>query len=290
MKIPEQLHDWRFILLKARDKIPTEREWPTKNNYCHDDPKLLEHLERGGNYGVIGDAEHFIIDGDIPEIQQAVEKNLPATFTVRTPGHAGKHYYFRGKLSKPIRLRDKEGKNVGDVQGVGKQVVGPWCIHPNGGKYQIVATWMPARITEEQLRAALADFILEDPLVGGSTAAGQEVPKSAGEARGIKITDVCPLEGMRRQGDEYYGSHLTHGSDTGHNFWINPAKNTWICFRHNTGGGPLSLLAVKEGIIKCEEATKGALRGEKFNRALDVARERGLIMSFRVKPWRVIHA
>ncbi|WP_299955122.1 hypothetical protein, partial [Methanoculleus sp.] len=48
--IPEQLRGCRFILVKARDKPAIEKGWQTTANYTYDDPRLLQHIERGGNY------------------------------------------------------------------------------------------------------------------------------------------------------------------------------------------------------------------------------------------------
>jgi len=268
MKIPQQLKDWRLIKLKPRDKVPVEPDWPNRT-YAWDDSELLKWVEQGGNYGVVGDENHIIIDGDTPEVQEAVEKYLPETFTIQTPGHLGRHYYFITSIEGPIRLRDRGGRNVGDVQGRGKQVVGPSCIHPNGGIYEIVKNVPCAEITEEQLREALAEFLVPDI----STTAWEAQERESE----ISILSVHSLNGMRAQGNEFYGPHPVHGSETGRNFWINPILNVWHCFRHSSGGGPLSLLAVKEGIIECGEAKPGALRGPAFKRVLEKAQEKGLI-------------
>jgi hypothetical protein len=55
------------------------------------------------------------------------------------------------------------------------------------------------------------------------------------------------------------------------------------CFRHGTGGGPLLWLAVEEGIIQCEDAGPGALRGETFKKVLEAAVRRGLLSEDAVK-------
>ena len=72
-EIPTQLKGWRFIKLRPRDKVPIEVDWPNRT-YAWGDPELLEWIERGGNFGVIGDETHVIIDGDTAEVQEAVEK------------------------------------------------------------------------------------------------------------------------------------------------------------------------------------------------------------------------
>jgi hypothetical protein len=62
---------------------------------------------------------------------------------------------------------------------------------------------------------------------------------------------------------EIRGAHPFHGSTTGNNYAINTQKNVWICRRdgHNSGGGALELFAVREGIIRCEDAHPGCLDG-----------------------------
>ena len=80
------------------------------------------------------------------------------------------------------------------------------------------------------------------------------------------LAKIIDLSKLTKNGDEYHGSHPIHDSTTEKNFHVDTKTNTWYCFRHNSGGGALQYLAVKEGIIKCEDAKKGALRGKKFKR------------------------
>jgi len=48
------------------------------------------------------------------------------------------------------------------------------------------------------------------------------------------------------------------------------------CYRHGTGGGPLEWLAIAEGVISCDGAGPGCLRGDIFKRVLEIARGKGL--------------
>jgi P4 family phage/plasmid primase-like protien len=85
-----------------------------------------------------------------------------------------------------------------------------------------------------------------------------------------KIVDLSKLT-KQANGYEYQGPHPIHDSTTEHNFCVNIKTGTWFCFRHNSGGGVLQYLAMREGIIKCEQAKKGALRGKKFHDTLELA-------------------
>jgi len=94
----------------------------------------------------------------------------------------------------------------------------------------------------------------------------------------VWVEDVMrPVGKVRERGGILTGSHPVHGSTGGQNFSVNTKKNTWYCFRCNSGGGPALAVAVKEGIINCSEAKKGILRGELYLRVLEVAKERGYI-------------
>jgi hypothetical protein len=273
VNIPQRLEDWRFIKLQHHTKIPVDQDWPTTSNYAVSDAPLLAWIENGGNYGVLCGSGHIVIDADTKEMKQLVRKKLPKTFRVKTP-HGGEHSYFNCDLDSAMRLRDKDGLNIGDIQGRGKQVVGPGCV-VDERPYEVIEDVEIADITQDQLTEVFGDYIVKHDLEFSEEE--QKLTKEAGVERDIVITDVVPVGKLRKQGDEYYGAHPLHGSDTGRNFWVNPAKNVWHCFRHSTGGGPLAWLAVEEGIISCEDAVKGALREEKFKRVLEKARARGYV-------------
>lgn len=279
MLIPPALRaqDFRFVLIPYRKKAPFEMEWQEKNNYQYNDPKLLSHLSDGGNYGVVcGYGGLVVIDADRSDVKNAVESNLPPTFTVKT-GRDGTHYYYIcPDLVSPIRLRDVETGTVGhlgDVQSRGKQVVGPNSVHPNGKRYEIINDIAVATTRASMLRFALDQFLKTDTETVGREEREQAVKQHV-EIGELRITDVVATAGLKRHGNSYQGAHPVHGSETGMNFRIDAAQNVWVCYRHNTGGGPLSWIAVNERIIDCSDAVPGKLRGELFKRALRIAQER----------------
>ena len=267
-----------FCLVKTRGKDPSigGKGWQKPENLLSaEDLRLQEHLKRGGNYGVVGGFGLVIVDTDIPELKEVVREKLPPTFTVESPGSHGWHSYFLCGLEKPIRLRDKNKENIGDIQGPGKMVVGPNSIHPNGGIYKIIDDRPLAQITRQQLIEAFKEFVVPDKEIEQiEVAARMEKHQLKVD---LAILQIVPLSGLHKRGNEYFGPHPIHGSKTRQNFWVNPSKNCWHCFRHGSGGGPLLWLAVEEGLIDCSEAGSGALRGEIFKQVLQKARERGLI-------------
>jgi hypothetical protein len=92
----------------------------------------------------------------------------------------------------------------------------------------------------------------------------------------LKITDILNINNIqtRRVGNQLVCSHPVHGSTTHSNFVVHQEKNVWHCFRCSSGGGPLYLIAVLEGIIDCSEAKPGKLRGELFKRVSEIAQEK----------------
>src|SRR2546426_7943583 len=274
MEVPEQLRDFQFVLLRARSKEAFEKDWQTTANYAYGDPRLLEHLKLGGNYGVVA-GEHIIIETDTPELQQIVEGELPPTFTQRSPGHHSKHFFYNG-VSKIIPLFDKsrpKGKdNIGHIKSGPSYVVGPGCIHPNGGIYETIDNRQLATISEQDVQRILGQYIARRNLaVEKSEARKHHTTES------FSILDLISGLGLKERGGQLQGTHPVHGSETGMNFSVDPRENVWHCFRCNTGGGPWHLLAVMERIIDCQDAVPGGLRGELFNRTREIALEKQLV-------------
>ncbi len=78
----------------------------------------------------------------------------------------------------------------------------------------------------------------------------------------------------------FQGTHPIHGSSNGSNFKIDTNKNIWACYRHTkddgkpVGGGSLQLIAMMERIVTCEQCLKGALRGDKFKKVIEVLNDK----------------
>jgi RecA-family ATPase len=265
----------RYCKILKGKKAPFEIDW-TNKPYTWEE--MQEHISKETNYGVLcGFGNLAVIDCDNVELQKHIEATLPATFRVRTGGGGTHNYFFVPELQKKIvlttNLGDKE-IHWGEVQSKGTQVVGAGSIHPNGNEYKTIAPVLIAEITQEQLLAAVRPFMKE-------IQQSQRMADWEGERYGKKIgidslnvADIWGTAGLKSHGSEYYGSHPTHGSESGMNFWLNPSRNLWHCFRCNSGGGALSAIAVKEGVIDCSEAQKGQLRGASAIESIKLAKEK----------------
>jgi hypothetical protein len=277
-----------FCLVEGKDPSVGGKGWQLPEKLMlSTDPRLRDWLARGGNYGVVCGYGLVVVEADDDKVAEAVERSLLPTLTVLSGGRRKPHYYYLCSFSecKPlINPESPEREVIGHIKAQGGMVVGPGSIHPETKQPYVLLHARPiAQVTPEQLLKALEPFLVrrEEEI---------RVEEAARVERGrlgdidIDILEVVPLAGLRRQGDEYFGPHPVHGSTTGRNFWVNPRKNVWHCFRHGTGGGPLLWLAVEEGIIGCEDAGPGVLRGELFRKVLERAVERGLISRDAVKP------
>src|SRR6266536_2773660 len=125
--IPRQLErpEFRFVLVQERAKRPVERQWTRINNYRVDDPKLLDWLAKGRNYGVCcGYGSLVVVDSDDSSIAERSQEKLGVTFRVRSGSGRGFHDYFtvEGMLKKEIF--ERAGKHLGEAQFVGQMVVG----------------------------------------------------------------------------------------------------------------------------------------------------------------------
>jgi len=277
IKIPEPLkrRDLKFIKVKERDKRAVEKNWQLYRNYEYNDDELVKWIEDGKNYGVLAGINNLVIlDFDHPtqEMKKELLKIMPETFVVRT-GSGGLHfYYFADRKVKNRRIERGDGVGL-DIQASRKFVVGPNSIHPSGNLYLVVKNKEITRVNWKKIEELLKQF-------GFGTE--ELVNKYVMENENVKGSIIAVLEKwkpgimkeMKIYHDEYYGAHPLHGSTTGRNFYVNPTKNVWYCFRHGIGGGILSLIALLEGMVTCEELVEKGFTTDKLKKAIDIAREK----------------
>lgn len=270
----DEYPELRFCRVLKGTKKPFEEGWTEKPYTWQEIQQFIDNE----NYGVLcGYGDLAVIDSDKPELQKHIEEILPETFKVRT-GSGGVHnYYIVPGLQNKIILETKLiGTDVswhwGEVQWKGQQVIGPGSLHPNGKIYEPINELPIVTLTPEQLLSAIQPFMKETKEAEISKEA--EIKNYGSAIDDLSVASIWGTAGLKQHNNEYYGCHPIHGSEGGSNFWINPSKNTWHCFRHDSGGGPLSAIAVKEGIIECSDAKRGYLRGDKAIEAIIKAKEK----------------
>jgi len=227
--------------------------------YEADATPLQEHLRAGGNYGVLAGEGVIFIDTDDKQTSEKLEGINTFTVQSGSGGHA-RHFYLRSDATENgVIINTETHENLGNVQVHDKFVVGPNCGHYTGGVYKIINDAPLPYVSKKQL----------EQIFGGKLQwAHQQRLEHEDEAAKEKVQAQIPLEKLidltqlkPTSKGEYQGAHPIHGSQTGQNFCVNTDKNVWHCFRCNSGGGGLMWIAVKNGLIQCHEAQKGALRG-----------------------------
>ncbi len=151
MNIPSQLQnpEFRFCLINKQTKIPFEKKWQN-NGYKFDDSKLLQHIENGGNYGVIGGYGNLrILDKDSDDLNIDLD-----TFCVQT-GSGGKHFYFLSDY----QTNHVFNNNMGELRAKNYQVVGPNSIHPNGQTYKVHKDLSIKEIPSDKIKELIKLYI-----------------------------------------------------------------------------------------------------------------------------------
>ena len=265
--IPKQFQNLKFCRIRKGTKKPFEKDWTNKPYSYEEISKFKDE-----NYGILCGYENLaVIDSDKEELQIAIKNVFPNTFRVKTP--KGVHnYFFIPDLKQKIILEIND-THLGEVQSHGTQVIGPGSIHPSGKKYEILDDKPITTISCEQLLEFLKPFMKQ---IQETEEAIEYERKVSSEVDELSVANIWGTAGLTKHNEEYYGEHPIHGSEGGMNFWINPSKNLWHCFRCDSGGGPLSAIAVKEKIINCSEARKGSLRGSNARKALNAGKKYGL--------------
>ncbi len=174
--IPKQLWDeeFRFCLIRNQSKAPFEKEWQ-KKSYKFNDTILLNHLVKGGNYGVIGGYGNLIIlDKDNDKLNIDLD-----TFTIET-GSGGRHYYFISDYKNNHVFIDE----LGELRSNNYQVVGSGSTHPNGNKYKVLKDIPLKIINTEELKKIIKPYLKTE--VSDSTKPTKSDPtRSASEYRKV---------------------------------------------------------------------------------------------------------
>ena len=307
--ISEVFGDARFVLLPDGKKAP-----PIEHEWQHKPHTYEEACFHPGNVAVMyGEGS---IGLDLDDVAAFAGVDLPRSTRWQTrPGRAAMRFSCsdvaevlaaRGdKFDRAQFSLVKDGKPVGELKvGNAYQLIPPsWKTTKEEPDkrlpYLLVDEVPPAEISLAVILATLAGVGIAPKGENRMAAAKLKLEEQEQKARKSKaarladngfLGDAFPIADIVRpagevvaQGDEIQGSHPGHGSDGGKNFCINPSRNTWHCFRCDSGGGPLEWIAVEAGLISCADAKPGCLDGI-FPQVLDAAKLRGLAVPDRPAP------
>jgi len=276
--LPQRIRDsCRFILVRPASKAAKEKNWETRNNYDWSDPVIQDQLNAGSNYGIIPQGGVGILDMDLLEVwkKHGVYDRFIDTYGVETGRVGGGEHRYIICTDAPaekflIYGPENPKEQIGDFRGSGhySYVLGPGSVHPNGNIYQpLNGTETLKQVSFSELKELLSPLdIREEKKI--------ELPPPGRIVGGSSITDeydlrvetfLYPLNATIRDNGEVEGTHPIHGSEGGHNLWINPIKGVWHCFRchdKHIGGDAAMAAAVKYGLIDCEDVGPGCITKE----------------------------
>jgi putative DNA primase/helicase len=134
------------IPIPPRQKGTVLKNWP---NLASTDPAQIEKWHQGNqhyNAGAVAKLDgYWILDCDVPDLHERIEKEtghtFPDTFSVKSG--KGMHFYFRHTaasraLKKNISAKDEQGNTLFDAKINNGYVVAPGSVHPTGKQYEIV--------------------------------------------------------------------------------------------------------------------------------------------------------
>lgn len=311
--IPKQLQkpEFRFILIMPKNKGPFEIAWSLTDiqytrqpdnswkhketgeayiikktgkiyygelhTYTFDNPKLINHIKNGGNYGVLcGPGGLAVLDDDSSDncLIKLFENLISSSFTVR--GH--KYMIINDLKSKlilhhPTKTDGKDNPlHLGELQSWGTQVVGPGSVHPSGEIYRIKDNSEIPILSVDTINSTYGTF--KKPEIKESIREFKREKWEGDNIQDIPIGSIVSLGSLNNLGDSYQGPHPKHGSENGMNFRVNTLDNTWYCFRCSSGGASAELIAVMEGIISCSESGPRCFTEEQGQEVIRVAREK----------------
>ncbi|MCJ7570441.1 MAG: bifunctional DNA primase/polymerase [Candidatus Thermoplasmatota archaeon] len=275
LEIPEIYKNpkYRFIKCKTgkKRKEPLENDWTLGADYKYTDNEFIEYCKspKSESYGFkCGYNDVVVVDCDRDEFAKDMLFKIPKTLTIQT-GSKKIHIYLTCKGYKNKVLTDKDKIHHGEIQALGKFVVGIGSKHPNGGLYEILHNEPIAEITPKELDEFIKPYIKEEKELT-SSGLNWDIENVAKTIEGLKENPDGSLQGV----------HPVHGSTTGKNFRIDfdkDANGVWHCFRDGTGGDAVTLIGIIEGIVDCSECTKDLFKRspEKFQQILAIAGKYG---------------
>ena len=167
-EIPEQLKNelFMFCLIAKNTKFPFEPKWNTENCYKFFEPKLLNHLLKGGNLGVIcGYGSLIVIDFDDADYQLQKSNLLPKTFTCKSAGKGLNHFYYILKGDMISKIGIGSDKRLCDIQANKSPITCPPSTI-NSKSYSVVEDLPIAEIEYETISRIFEINLLKRHLKG----------------------------------------------------------------------------------------------------------------------------
>jgi hypothetical protein len=275
--IPWQLQrdDLLFVLIPRGEKGLQQKGWnQVINGLKGYDPRLIKHLQAGGNYGYYPAPGSSLLSVDVDNAEQFHHAGgadlVRNTFRYSAWPDQQKYRAIVECRDIPVHMRGhKISIKTGEYQTIvelffpasnektGGQCVAPGSLHPNGNRYSpfdpeahiLTVSWsdiehLVQRISPESLKTTTPESVTisREPGTGGMTIT---------ERYRLTVSEHLP-DNPYLAGNEIRGSHPVHGSTSpGGNVSVNPSKGFAYCFRCGIGYDAAGWDAVCRGIIDC---------------------------------------
>jgi hypothetical protein len=276
---------WAVLPLYPGEKLPYGKLVPHGHKDATTDSELIyewwsAHPELNIGVRVGGEANLAVIDVDLHGVDgktalKSLEKEhgkLPTTYTNETAG-GGLHYFFTfpdGLKEDDLRAQLAPGI---DLKHNGYVVMPPSVV--NGKAYQNVKDCEIAALPTEWIELCKKQEPTYQEWQQIRCIANPS-GESFCEQHGLSMRDVLPRPAdARRTDDGYLCKHPIHGATGAGNLFVNERLDLWCCYRHKTGGDPLTWKAVAKGLIGCEQA--GRLDSETFKAVIRALRDEGVV-------------
>ena len=214
---------------------------------------------------------------------------LPLTPTQKTPSGEGRQILFKMPAHPIKSMNDCIEKYIDVKADGGYVVISPSYVVVDNEEYCYKGNyeWLTDQSPFECPLAECPDWLLH-LILAKNVQPETEIRTDSDDT--LNIADVVKfypkLRALKPVGKKILvGAHPIHGSTGGKNFRIDLERGVWCCYHHHkldvagkefgnpVGGGSLSLVALMEGIIKCEDK-KVSLKGEAFTKTAKVVKEK----------------
>lgn len=263
--IPEQLKEMAFCRVYKKTKRPIGEGW-TNIFYTYEQ---IQDYFPAENYGVLTGINGFgALDDDTKDkmLLKLYDQNFPETMQVRG------HYYLKlkGWNGKKITFYNLK-ERLGELQGLGQQVVGAGSLHPSGEVYEIIKNIPIVEIEYRDFVKVFDKFIKKIQV--------RELVPTSKEWDGEKLQDI-PITNIFPSGLK---KCVSCGCKTGTNFQVFPSTNSYFCFHSWTGGGIWEAIAISEGIKHCSDIGKGCLTNSEAKQIIEIAKEKYGLRQTKIK-------
>ena len=199
-------HGWSAVLLRKLSKRPAGTEW----EITRDLSRILEHLDQGGNLGLVcgEDSGVMVLDFDNLIFALLLEKELGELRTTVQTGSNKRHCYFPWEPDMPAKIYWGDAI-VGEVQrGPRQQVVMPPSTHPDTKQayrwmdvdfQPLPATWRKYLVAHPRPVSAVPERTVQRPLFVPPSTEGHPIDEWDGPDASELVRRALEQPGARQR-------------------------------------------------------------------------------------------